>query len=194
MPHTARRLHAWLISDVGRNKMSRLGYEASIAELKRRGFLGQDEQPAIPRSIPSPLDEDPHGVSFFRTRVEGDLSGLSLPRTFVCRSEVRDCRLIDTDLSESFLCWNDFIDVDFSLAVLRGADLRSSIYTRVRFVGADLSGADLRRLTFENCDFTAAIFVGAKVSRSQTKGLIISPEQKKRVEFSWFSGEEPAGG
>jgi BTB/POZ domain-containing protein KCTD9 len=174
--------------------MARLDYEESIAELKRRGFLGDDDRPSIPRNIPSPLDEDPHGVSFFRTHVEGDLSGLSIPRTFVCRSEVRDCRFVGTDLSESFLCWNDFIDVDFSSAVLRGADLRSSIYTRACFVGADLSRADLRRIAFEDCDFTGALLVAAKVSRSQTKGLKISSEQKKQIELSWFSGEEPPGG
>ena len=32
--------------------MIRLGYDASITELKRRGFLGADDQPAISRAFP----------------------------------------------------------------------------------------------------------------------------------------------
>jgi BTB/POZ domain-containing protein KCTD9 len=171
----------------------RLSYDESLTALIQRGFLGEEEKPEMPLTMPSPLDDDPR-LSFFRTRVEGDLSGLSIPRTLFCRSEICDCTFADTDLSESFLCWNDFTDVDFSSTVLRGSDLRSSSYTRVRFSGADLSGADLRRTTFDGCDFTGAVMTGAKMSRSQSRGLEISPEQKKQIDWSLFSGEEPPGG
>jgi BTB/POZ domain-containing protein KCTD9 len=153
------------------DNMSRLDYAASIAELKRRRFLGADERPALLRGMPSPFDEEPLGVSFFRTRVEGDLSGLSLPRTFISRSEVRHCSLAGTDLGESFLCWNDFTDVDFSAASLRGADLRASIYTRVMFCGADLSSADLRGITFKDCDFTDAVVVCRQATCGRLKNV-----------------------
>lgn len=174
--------------------MNRLPYDASLVELRRRGFLGPDEAPPLMDRMPSPLDEGAHGISFFRTDVEGDLSGLSLPRTFINRSGVFNCRFTDTDLSESFLCWNDFTDVDFSAARLKGTDLRGSSYTRVRFTGADLSGADLRRTSFEECDFTGAILTGAKASHLNTRGLTLSPEQKAQIEWSWLAGEEPPGG
>jgi BTB/POZ domain-containing protein KCTD9 len=174
--------------------MPRLSYEQSVTELKRRLLLSDEEQPALATGIPSPDDEDPDGLSFFRTRVEGDLSGLSIPRTLFCRSEVRECRFVGTDLSESFLCWNDFADVDFSSAILKGADLRSSVYVRVRFTGADLTGVDLRHATFEHCDFAGAMMSGAKMSRLQSSGLNLSPEQKKQIEWKLFSGDEPPGG
>ena len=174
--------------------MERLSYEESIAEMKRRSFISEEARPVMAPGRPSPDDDNPDGLSFFRTRVEGDLSALSIPRTLFCRSEVCDCVFVGTDLSESFLCWNDFTDVDFSSAILKSADLRSSIYTRVRFIGADLSGADLRHATFEDCDFTDAVMSGAKLARSQSSGLEISPAQKKRIDWTFLSGNEPPGG
>jgi hypothetical protein len=173
--------------------MPRLSYDESLVALTQRGILGEEERPKLAPTMPSPLDEDPR-LSFFRTRVKGDLSGLSIPRTLFCRSEICDCSFVGTDLNESFLCWNDFTDVDFSSAVLRGSDLRASIYTRVRFSGADLSGADLRRTTFHECDFTGAVMIGTKAVRSLSSGLAISPEQKKQIDWSLFSGDEPPGG
>jgi len=174
--------------------MTRLSYEDSIAELKRRSLISEEEPSAMSPSMPSPDDEDPQGLSFFRTRIEGDLSGLSIPRTLFCRSEVCDCSFVGTDLSESFVCWNDVTDVDFSSAILRNSDLRSSVFARVRFHGADLSGADLRHATFEDCDFMGAIMAGAKVARSQSDESTISAEQKMQVEWFPTPGEEPPGG
>src|SRR3954469_10106034 len=113
--------------------MTRLSYEESIAEMRRRSLLSEEEQPAMESGMRSPDDEDPKGLSFFRTRVEGDVSGLSIPRTLFCRSEICDCSFVSTDLSESFLCWNDVTDVDFSSAILKKADLRSALFTRARF-------------------------------------------------------------
>lgn len=174
--------------------MTRLSYSDSIAELRRRSVISEDEQPAMARNMPSPDDADPRGLSFFRTHVTGDLSGLSIPRTYFCRSTLGECSFVGTDLSESFLCWNDIVDTDFSSAHLRHADLRSSVFTRVRFSGADLSGADLRHATFADCDFTGAVMSGAKVARSQSAGLAISPEQKKQIAWCFLSGAKPPGG
>ena len=173
--------------------MPRLSYDESLAALIRRGFLDEGDKPELAPTMPSPLDENPR-LSFFRTRVEGDLSGLSIPRTLFCRSELCHCSFVGTDLSESFLCWNDVTDVDFSSALLSGADLRASIYTRIRFSGTDLSRADLRRTSFEECDFTGAVMIGTKVSRSLWGGLKISPEQKQQIDWSWISGDQPPGG
>ena len=55
------------------------------------------------------------GLSFFRTFVgNGELDSLTIPRTFFGRSEKRAISFKNTDLSESCLCWSDFIDVDFT--------------------------------------------------------------------------------
>ena len=60
-------------------------------------------------------------------------SHLTIPRTFFGRSEIAHTSFANSDLSESTLCWNDFVDVDFTNACLAGADLRASNYERVRF-------------------------------------------------------------
>jgi len=68
-------------------------------------------------------------VEFFRTRVSDDkFENLTLPRTFFGRSEIRDMSFRGTDLSESTLCWNDFIAVDFSDCDLSNGDLRASLF------------------------------------------------------------------
>src|SRR5205823_1112833 len=152
-----------------------------IAALKERSILGEEENPPLLQRMPTPFDEEPLALSYFRTRVEGDLSGLSLPRTFFSRSEISGCSFVDTDLGESFMCWNDFADSDFSNAVLRGADLRSSIFKRVKFRRADFSGADLRLSSFEQCDFTDAVMDGAKIWRLQAPLLKLTREQKRGV-------------
>ena len=125
----------------------RFGYDHSIRRLRELGILGPDERPPIRDHVPQPEDEEPLGLSFFRTFVGdgADLSNLSIPRTFFGRSEISNASFRNTDLSESNLRWNDFIDVDFTEATLAGADLRSSIYTRVNFTHTDLRGTDMRR-------------------------------------------------
>jgi uncharacterized protein YjbI with pentapeptide repeats len=116
----------------------RLDYETSCRQLNELGFDDCEPAPPIPDRKPRYDDEEPLGVSFFRSRVGGDLSGLTLPRTFFGRSEVNAASFHGTDLRESTLCWNDFVDVDFSYAVLSNSDLRAAVFERVLFVHADL--------------------------------------------------------
>ena len=143
------------------HEMSRPSYEESIRLLRERGVLGPADAPTLPPRMPLP-DEDPVGLEYFRTALQGeDLSGLSLPRTFFCRSEVAETSFHDSDLTESFMCWTDFIEVDFSSALLVRADLRASSFERVSFADADLSGADLRRSSFSGCKFKGARLAGS---------------------------------
>ena len=170
----------------------RLSYEESCNRFKP-GYIS--ETPPLPDRMPR-FDDDEMGLSFFRTFVgEGDdFSNLTIPRTFFGRSEVSDASFRNTDLSESCMCWSDFVDVDFTDADLSGADLRSSVYKNVRFCSASLRRADLRRSSFENCDFQGADLTGAVLSRSQKSSLSLTAEQSKVIEWRWRSGREPGGG
>jgi uncharacterized protein YjbI with pentapeptide repeats len=171
----------------------RLTYEASIQALRDRDIIDVAVVPTLPKAMPGPSDAPPFGLSFFRTAVQGNLDGLSIPRTLICRSEVSGATFRGSDLSESFLCWNDFIDVDFGDAVLVGADLRSCVFENVAFCRADLRGADLRRCGFTRCDFDHAVLNGAKLSRSARTHVNVSEDQAKVVQ--WLDdGPEPAGG
>src|SRR5689334_22012247 len=92
---------------------TRASYEDSVRRLQK-DYLGPGEIPPMPKRMPR-YDDERLGVAFFRTFVgeHDDLSNLTLPRTYFGRSEINDALFCNTDLTESSLCWNDFIDVDF---------------------------------------------------------------------------------
>ena len=116
----------------------RISYEESYLRLQERGHFSEKAVPPIRSQIPSIQDEEPLGISFFRTFVGEeepglmeDIANMTLPRTFFGRTEVRQTSFKHTDLSESCLCWNDFILVDFTEACLSGSDMRASLYDHV---------------------------------------------------------------
>jgi uncharacterized protein YjbI with pentapeptide repeats len=174
----------------------RLDYENSKRRLRDLGFLGEEEQSPLPDHIPQPEDEEPLGVSLFRTAVGdgADLSNLSIPRTFFGRSEISNVSFHNTDLSESNLRWNDFSDVDFTEAILTRADLRASIYTRVNFTRTDLRGADMRRASFDDCVFDDAMMNGAVLARKHGPRLALSSTQKAAIDWRDEDGPAPSGG
>jgi len=88
---------------------------------------------------------------------------------FFGRSEIEKCSFRNTDLRQSCLSWNDFIEVDFRGACLVDCDLRAALFDRCNFEGADLQGA------LVNTD--SAIYL----SEAQRRAVI-------------WSDEEPAGG
>jgi uncharacterized protein YjbI with pentapeptide repeats len=121
-------------------------YAASVLELERLGFIDQGQAPASPPARRPQFDDDALGVQFFRTLVaDSDLSNLTLPGTFFGRSEIVRSSFRNCDLRLSTMCWNDFVDVDFSEACLADCDLRASGFERCRFTNADVSRALLGR-------------------------------------------------
>ena len=174
----------------------RASYEKSCRFLQQHGYLDPGELPPLPVRPPRHDDPEPLGLSFFRTRVtdEVPLSNLTLPRTFFGRSEINKASFRNTDLTESNLCWNDFLGVDFSGAVLAKADMRSSVFTDVNFTAADLRGADLRRSSFKRCNFDGAMLDGAVLTNEQAKMLSMTPVQRQAIDWRHDPGEEPGGG
>jgi BTB/POZ domain-containing protein KCTD9 len=177
---------------------ARLDYSDSIRRIRQLGlgFLDAEKEPPMPDHVPQPEDEEPLGLSFFRTFVgEGaDLSNLTISRTFFGRSEINNASFRNTDLSESNLRWNDFIDVDFTEAILVRADFRAAIYTRVNFTRADLRGADMRRADFEECVFEGAAMDGAVLTHNSGSRLSLSSAQKAVIAWYNEDGPEPSGG
>jgi uncharacterized protein YjbI with pentapeptide repeats len=145
-------------------------YEESVRELERQGWIERGQAPTAPPAQRPRFDDDALGVQFFRTRVEdADFSNLTIPGTFFGRSEILRTSFRSTDLRNSTLCWNDFVEVDFSDACLTSCDLRAA--------------------TFDGCTFDRADLRGALVSSSQE--IDLSAEQKQTVVWS---DEEPDGG
>lgn len=172
----------------------RRSYEESCHELQHDGWLEHGAIPPLPTKPPAYDDGEPLGVRFFRTRVSGDLSNMTLPRTFVSRSEVAAVSFKNTDLSESTLCWNDFVGVDFREGSLRGSDLRAATFNGVNFSLCDLRDADLRRSSFEDCDFTDSDLRGAKLTPAQATRMGLSLRQRESVAWQQDDGEEPERG
>lgn len=173
----------------------RLDYAASCRRLQPK-YLDEGAVPPQPIRRPAYDDEDPLGISFFRTLVgEGDdLSNLTLPRTFFGKSEVSKVSFRNTDFSESTLCWNDFIEVDFSGASLPHSDLRAALFDRCDFSGTDLRGADLRISTFADCVFEGARMDRAILTRQQGASLPLSDDQRSTIAWTDDDGPAPGGG
>jgi BTB/POZ domain-containing protein KCTD9 len=95
---------------------------------------------------------------------------------------------------QSNLCWNDFIDVDFSEAILQACDLRCSLFESVRFIDTDLRAADLRRSSFKACLFDGANVQGAILTHAQGVRIALSKEQRISVDWCDDEGPEPDGG
>ncbi len=179
----------------------RISYEESHRRLQERGHFSEKAVPPIRPGVPSIQDEAPLGITFFRTLVGEeepglieDIENMTLPRTFFGRTEVRQTSFKGTDLFESCLCWNAFIQVDFTKSSLSGSDLRASLYDHVLFVQADLSGADLRGSAFDACDFTNAVMKGAKLTYAQGRLLSLSENQRQEIDWQDEDGDEPDGG
>ena len=171
----------------------RKSYQESCKVLQELTILDPGEFPVLPTRPPR-HDDEKSGLSFFRTRLDGvSLAGLTLPRTFFGRSEIRDVSFNGSDLSESTAAWNDFVDVDFRDCDLSRADLRASLFERVNFQGAILRGADLCRATFRDCSFAGADLTGARLSRSFGWIFRLSSAQRAAADWRW-RGDEPEGG
>jgi len=173
---------------------SRKPYRESCQVLKDQQLLEGDALPELPGRAPR-YDDQQLGVSFFRTQLaDARLEGLTLPRTFIGRSEIRGVSFRGTDLSESTGCWNDFVDVDFGEADLSRVDLRGSIFQRVSFRCAVLRGADLRRTSFRGCTFADADLTGAKLTYSLLWLFRLSSAQRRSIDWQSGPGSEPEGG
>jgi BTB/POZ domain-containing protein KCTD9 len=174
----------------------RLNYDLSCARLRKLGLLAHDSHPPLPQRLPQHDDNEPLGVSIFRTLLADalDLSDLTLPRTFFGRSQIERVSFRNSDLRESNLCWNDFNGTDFTGADLTDSDMRSSLFHNVLFRTANLDGADLRRSSFIDCLFEEAAMKSAVLTRQQGATLCLSETQRKNIDWRVESGPEPGGG
>jgi hypothetical protein len=181
-------------------RATRVSYEESCMFLQRVGLAESGAEGLIPPMRdhrPRYDDAAAIGITFFRTWLgfdERNLENLTLPRTYIGRSDVGPVSFKNTDLSESTLCWNDFDEVDFTDADLSECDLRASIFRQVRFVRTDLRNADLRRSGFEACDFTDADMRGAELTRTQGEQINLSDQQRTVIDWQENDGDVPPGG
>ncbi len=92
------------------------------------------------------------------------------------------------------MCWNDWLECDFTDAHLTRADLGASEYVRCCFAGARLAHADMRGSAFEECDFTGARMANARLTREQGAQLGLTRSQQMEIDWQDEDGPEPPGG
>ncbi len=157
-------------------------YEDSCLVLQEQGLLAEGEVPPCPDQRPSHADEEPLGVSFFRTQLDAaELEDLTLPRTFFGNSQLKTISFQNSDLSESTLTECDLNTVDFSDADLSDSVLCGSRFKKVTFARSDLRGADLRDAEFENCDFADANLQGTKLTAEQCRKRLFGKKRQVRL-------------
>jgi hypothetical protein len=142
-------------------------------------------------------EDDFTDITFFKSgHRDSDLSNLTIPRRYMNRSTFERVLFVNSDLNQSFMCWNDFIDCDFTDADLTCCDMRSSIFRNCKFIRCRLIGANLQRSTFEECDFTDADFTGAWVDDYSTDDLcnLLTGEQCNQFGNWDAEGRMPKGG
>jgi BTB/POZ domain-containing protein KCTD9 len=177
-------------------RLPRLDFAQSIERLRKLGLVSPDQHPRMPSRMPQYDDETIEGLSIFRSGndASGDMSNLTIPRTYVGRSELDVVAIRNTDLSESNLCWNDFVKCDFELAIIDRADMRASNFVECNFAFASLLNVDMRHSSFSNCRFTNADVSGAIIAKEQLKELGLSAKQLASVVLRQEAGPEPNGG
>jgi uncharacterized protein YjbI with pentapeptide repeats len=177
------------------NTPTNLSYENSCRELQKAGWLAPDIIPRLASKRPNYADDGLSGVRLLRMLMKDKIfENLTLPRTFFGRSEIRNVSFAGTDLSESTLCWNDFVLVDVTNCDLRKCDMRTALFDRVKFSGANLNQSDLRRSDFRDCDFSNASLQSARLTKNQGQRLNLSLQQRQEIDWQDFEGEEPGGG
>lgn len=145
-----------------------------------REFVGQDFR-----------DEDLAGLRTERAVfTECDFGGADLGESVHQGSAFRNCRFLRTVLwhstfRNSSLLGSTFEDcrlrpivfdeVDFTLAVLGGADLRGTDLTGCRLRDASLVDADLRKAVLRDADLSGIRAAGARLDDADLRGARIDP-------------------
>jgi hypothetical protein len=175
----------------------RLSLEETWKRLRKAGH----KLPAGRGGVPKLIDhhagverkKDVYDIEFFRTVYEdADFSNLTLPRRYVNRSGFTRVSFCNTDLNQSFMCWNDFIECDFTDADLTCCDMRASTFQGCSFVRCKLVGANVHRSGFEDCDFTDADVTGMQLDVDVE--IDLAKKQSDETDSSWDEGPQPKGG
>jgi BTB/POZ domain-containing protein KCTD9 len=176
--------------------MPRLNFPDSIERLRLAGLIAPEDNFVIPKRMPQYDDEAIDGFSIFRMGLDetADLSNLTLPRTYIGRSELNGVSFRNSDINESNMCWNDFILSNFEFAVLDSSDSRATNFSNCNFRHCSLRQTDLRHSTFSNCSFVNTDFSGAIVTELQLVEMGLTKEQISTIDLRADAGPEPDGG
>jgi uncharacterized protein YjbI with pentapeptide repeats len=96
-------------------------------------------------------------------------------RASLSHSTFRQCSLLGSVFTETRMRPLRFIEVDLSLSVLGGCDLRTVDLSDCRLREANLVGADLRKAVLQRADLSGARVQDAKFDEADLRGARIDP-------------------
>lgn len=122
------------------------------------------------------LTETEHRGSAFRNCV--------FERTTLWHSVFQQCSMLGSVFVQCRMRPLTFDEVDFTLAVLGGNDLRSVDFSGCRLRETSLVEADLRKCVLRGADLSGARTTGAKLDNADLRGATIDPSLWKTASLT----------
>ncbi|TCK52575.1 transcriptional regulator with XRE-family HTH domain [Flavobacterium sp. 90] len=105
--------------------------------------------------------------------VDADFSGLSNLKDKFSTSNMKNCKLIGSDLSNLTLKSNNILGCDFSNSDLRNSKIQTSNLDNNQFIECLLIDTEFSSSEIKNCNFSKANFSGVELRTSELKKCII---------------------
>lgn len=106
--------------------------------------------------------------------LDADFSGLKNLKEKFSSSNIKNCKFINSDLSDLTLRSNNIECCDFTSSDLRNSKIQMSNLLKNQFNNSSFIDAQFSRDNIEKCDFSAANFSGAEMSGVYFEKNIIS--------------------
>lgn len=113
------------------------------------------------------LAESQHHGSAFRN--------CTFARTILWHSTFRECSMLGSVFTHCRMRPVTFDEVDFTLAVLGGNDLRGIDFSGCRLREASLVEADMRKAVLRGADLTGARTSGIRLDQADLRGATVDP-------------------
>ncbi|GHV31781.1 hypothetical protein FACS18949_01020 [Clostridia bacterium] len=107
---------------------------------------------------------------------DADFSGLGNLNGKFSHSNIKGCKFVGSDLSETVLKGNNVADCDFSASDLSRSTLQASNITRCDFTKADLTGALIKSSNFARNNLTGAVWNRTEFKSGSLKELVFEGE------------------
>jgi uncharacterized protein YjbI with pentapeptide repeats len=101
--------------------------------------------------------------------IDADFSGLNNLKDKFSTSNMKNCKFIDSDLSNLILQSNNIIGCDFSNSDLRNSKIRTSNMENNQFIECLLIDTEFTSSEIRNCNFSKANFSGVELKTSDFK-------------------------
>ncbi|WP_290971045.1 pentapeptide repeat-containing protein [Flavobacterium sp.] len=105
--------------------------------------------------------------------VDADFSGLSNLKDKFSTSNMKNCKLIGSDLSNLILKSNNILGCDFSNSDLRNSKIQTSNLDKNQFIECLLIDAEFSSSEIKNCNFSKANFSGVELRTSELKRCVL---------------------